>query len=74
MRSKPDILTCSALAVLFAGCATAVEQRVESGLTEAGVPADMASCMAGIWTEQLSVSQIRGFRASPPMWKMRGRV
>ena len=45
--------------LLATGCASAVESRVETGLAEAGVPAGMASCMATIWTDELSTSQIR---------------
>lgn len=52
------LLGLSSLCVLVASCAT-VEQRVENGLTEAGVPAGMASCMATIWEDELSVKQIR---------------
>ena len=48
-------------AVLLAGACTAVvEDRVETGLIEAGLPAGMATCMADIWAEELSVEQIRG--------------
>jgi len=52
--------TCSALVLLAGGCSAVVEDRVETGLTEAGVPAGMATCMADIWAEDLSVEQIRG--------------
>ena len=48
------------VAMLLAACSTVVEERVESGLADAGVPVSMASCMAGIWADELSVEQIRG--------------
>ena len=47
-------------ATLAAGCSTVVEHRVETRLTDAGVPAGIASCMAEIWADDLSVEQIRG--------------
>ena len=50
----------AALAVVVAGCATGVERRVEAGLTDAGIPTRIASCMAEIWADDLSVGQIRG--------------
>ncbi len=60
MRPKIiSLLTGCAAAASLAGCSTIVEQRVDAGLTEAGVPAGIASCMAEIWAEDLSVSQIR---------------
>ena len=40
-------------------CTSVVEDRVETGLTEAGIPAGMAVCMSEIWARDLSVSQIR---------------
>ena len=46
--------------VLAARCQTIVEDRFEDGLTAAGVPAGMATCMANIWAQDLSVEQIRG--------------
>jgi uncharacterized protein YcfL len=46
--------------MLAAGCESVVEDRVEDGLTAAGVPAGMATCMANIWAQDLSVEQIRG--------------
>lgn len=47
------------LALASAGCSKVVEQRVETGLTEAGVPAPLATCMAAAWADELSVDQIR---------------
>ena len=48
------------MALMAAGCSTMAEQRVEDGLAEAGLPAAMASCMAEVWADELSVEQIRG--------------
>ena len=48
------------LALFATACATVVEDRVETGLVDAGIPADIASCMAPIWTDELSTGQIRG--------------
>jgi hypothetical protein len=45
--------------VLAAGCTAVVENRVESALTRAGVPAAPAACMAAIWAERLSVAQLQ---------------
>ncbi|WP_126172357.1 hypothetical protein [Altericroceibacterium xinjiangense] len=49
----------AAMALMVSGCSTVVQNRVESGLVDAGVPAGIASCMAPIWEEDLSISQIR---------------
>ena len=46
-------------ALLLAGCASVTEQRVESSLSDAGVPPQMASCMAGEWVDRLSTEQIK---------------
>ncbi len=48
------------LMLLAPGCSAVVEQRVETGLVEAGLSAAMANCMAPIWANELSVEQIRG--------------
>ena len=48
-----------AIAALLAGCSAVVEQRVETRLEEAGIRPAMASCMAEIWADKLSVSQIK---------------
>ncbi len=53
------LVTCYALLPLASACATVAEQRVESGLAEAGVPLGIATCMADIWAEELSIQQIR---------------
>jgi hypothetical protein len=49
-----------ALALAGSACSAVVENRVETALAQAGVPAGMASCMAQIWAEDLRVEQIRG--------------
>lgn len=54
------LVACGALLPLAAACATIVEQRVENELADAGVPIGIATCMAEIWAEDLSVNQIRG--------------
>ncbi|MCL6250860.1 hypothetical protein M3P36_07380 [Altererythrobacter sp. KTW20L] len=51
-----------ALTTLLAACSTVVENRVETGLVEAGLPVSLASCMAEIWADDLSVDQIRGIQ------------
>ena len=51
-------LIASSLA-LAAGCSAVVENRVEAALTNAGVPAAPAACMAAIWAERLSVGQLQ---------------
>ena len=60
---RPTACVALIAAVIFApmaaGCSAAVEQRVETGLVEAGLPAAVASCMAEIWADDLSVDQIR---------------
>lgn len=63
MPSTPARLATIASAfALLAGCAAVVENRVESALTEAGVPAPAAACMAGIWAERLTVGQLQGIQ------------
>ena len=49
----------AALTLLCAACSNVAEQRVETGLVEAGVPQGLASCMATDWADKLSVDQIR---------------
>lgn len=58
MRLK--IIALLAACTTLSACATVVENRVESGLVDAGVSPSMAKCMAEIWADDLSVSQIRG--------------
>ena len=61
MRLNPAALACClAFVPLLAACSTVVENRVETGLVEAGLPVSLASCMAEIWADDLSVDQIRG--------------
>lgn len=45
-------------ALLLAGCATP-EQRVRSGLIDAGLPAPLATCMADRMVDRLSLLQLR---------------
>lgn len=58
---------------LASGCSTIVESRVETELAEAGVPSRMASCMAEIWADDLSVAQIRGISRFANSVKEEGR-
>ena len=48
----------SSAALLLAGCATP-EQRVRSGLMDAGLTRPMASCMASRMVDRLSLLQLR---------------
>ena len=61
---RPQVLAVIAGCALplLGGCSAVVENRVETGLAEAGVPAGIAGCMAEIWAEDLSVEQIRDIR------------
>lgn len=59
LRQTAQIVCCLALAPLASGCATMVENRVETGLAEAGIPTGLAGCMAEIWANDLSNNQIR---------------
>ena len=56
MRVRMTIAAMTALAA--AGCSQVVEVSVADHLEQAGVPAGMAQCMAGIWTERLSAQQL----------------
>jgi hypothetical protein len=58
-RRLPAITVAFTALTLLAGCAGVAEKRVESGLTDAGVPAGAASCMADKWVDKLSNDQIR---------------
>lgn len=63
MRLKTAALAGSlALMPLLAACSTVVENRVETGLVEAGLPLGLSSCMAEIWADDLSVDQIRSIQ------------
>ena len=53
------VVGCFTAVAMAGGCSTVVEQRVETGLVEAGIPASIASCMAEIWADDLSVEQVR---------------
>ena len=55
-------LIAAAAAIALSGCNAVVENRVETALVEAGVPAGMAECMAPMWADRLSVEQIRGIQ------------
>ena len=59
MHSRTFALAASCALLPLAGCATVAEQRVEAGPAEAGVPLGIATCMADIWAEELSIQQIR---------------
>ncbi len=60
LKAGAAITVAACTALMAAGCSTIVEQRVDDRLVEAGLPTAMASCMAEIWTDELSVEQIRG--------------
>lgn len=53
----PGAMLAAVLAL--AGCSATVEDRVERGLVDAGVPKPMATCMAGRMASRLSVLQLR---------------
>ena len=48
----------AAMLATAAGCAQPIENRITDELTQAGVPAGMAQCMATIWAQRLSVGQL----------------
>ena len=56
MRVRMTIAAVAAFAL--AGCSQVVETGVAEHLEQAGLPAGMAQCMARIWSERLSVSQL----------------
>ena len=62
MRWVSSIAAAGAAVTGLSSCAAVVENRVETALAEAGVPAGMANCMAPIWADRLSVKQIRGIQ------------
>ena len=47
----------------LAACAVTPEQRVDSALREAGVPARVASCMAERMAARLSIEQLKELKA-----------
>lgn len=62
-RVKPILSAALAISALsLASCTAVVGDRVESALIDAGVPPAMAECMAPLWADRLSVSQIRGIQ------------
>ena len=56
MRVRMTIAAVAALGL--AGCQQVVEVSVADHLEQAGVPAGMAQCMAGVWTERLTAQQL----------------
>ena len=70
---KSALAPAAALLLALGGCARVVENRVEAALTEAGVPAGMASCMAERWAGRLSVGQIRGIQRFATAVRAEGR-
>lgn len=50
-------------ALFAASCSGLVQDRVTAGLVEAGLSPKRSACMAEIWAERLSLSQIRGISA-----------
>jgi hypothetical protein len=63
----------AAAAAPIAACSAVVENRVETALTDAGVPAAPAACMARIWTERLSVGQLQGIQRFASSVRAEGR-
>lgn len=55
---KVTILAAAGSMLVLAGCATP-EQRVRSGLVDAGLSAPMAACMAERMVDRLSLLQLR---------------
>jgi len=55
---KPAIILTATLGLL-AGCAATKETRVRTALTEAGLPAPIAQCMAEPLARDLTTSQLR---------------
>ena len=62
MRKSLALLLGAAAALSLSACTTVVENRVETALTDAGVPAGVAECMAPRWANRLSIKQIRGIQ------------
>jgi hypothetical protein len=48
---------------LLAGCAVTPEQRVNTALRDAGVPARIASCMAERMVARLSIEQLKELKS-----------
>lgn len=56
---RRHLLTMLVVTALAAGCAPPLQSYISDQLTQAGLPPEMAQCMAGIWTERLDVAQLR---------------
>lgn len=56
---RRHLIAAAATAALTAGCAPPLQSYISDQLTQAGIPPDMAQCMAGLWTERLDVDQLR---------------
>jgi hypothetical protein len=56
------LLVAATSALSLSACKAVVQNKVETALVDAGVPAGMAGCMAPIWANKLSVEQIRGIQ------------
>lgn len=54
--------TMAGLLFLLSGCASP-ERQLRTGLTDAGLPAGVAACMASDMTDRLSVSQLLKLRS-----------
>lgn len=62
MFRKLPIGTVAFILISLSSCNTVVENRVETALKDAGLSPGMAACMAPMWADRLSVSQIRGIQ------------
>ena len=62
MRDALPLLIAAAAATPLFACKAVAENRVETALVDAGIPAGMAGCMAPTWADKLSVEQIRGIQ------------
>lgn len=63
MRNGLVTLAVASVA-LAAGCAAPIERRIADELTAAGVPPQLAQCMAGHWAQRLNVAQLRRLAAT----------
>ena len=63
MRCAMLLSVAATSALPLSACTAVVENRVETALVNAGVPAGMAGCMAPAWANRLSVEQIRGIQS-----------
>ena len=62
MRKSTTLWLGAAAGLSLCACTTIVENRVETALADAGVPAGVAECMAPRWANRLSINQIRGIQ------------